>query len=60
MVYMAIKVKLQIVRAGTKYESYRITIPRAVIQAHNLRDKDFKLEVKGNKLVLVPVKKVKK
>ena len=59
MVYMAIKVKLQIVREGTKYESYRITIPRAVIQAHNLRDKDFKLEVKGNKLVLVPIKKVK-
>ena len=56
---MAIKVKLQIVRAGTKYESYRITIPRAVIQAHNLRDMDFRLEIKNNNIILVPVKKVK-
>ena len=54
---MAIRLKLQIVREGTKYESYRLTIPRAVINAHDLRDKDFKLEIKGNKLVLTPVKK---
>ena len=53
---MAIKIKLQIVREGTKYESYRITIPRAVIQAHNLRNKDFKLEIKGNKIILTPIK----
>jgi len=57
---MAIKLKLQIVREGTKYESYRLTIPRAVIQAHDLRDKDFELEIKNNKIILIPVKKVKK
>lgn len=54
---MAIKIKLQIVRKGTKYESYRLTIPRAVIQAHNLKNKDFKLEIKGRKLILTPIKK---
>jgi len=54
---MSIKLKLQIVREGTEYESYRLTIPRAVIQAHNLREKDFKLEIKGNKIILIPVKK---
>ncbi|MBU1129108.1 MAG: AbrB/MazE/SpoVT family DNA-binding domain-containing protein [Nanoarchaeota archaeon] len=55
---MTIKLKLQIVRKDTKYESYRITIPRALIEAHKLRDKDFKLEMKGNKIILEPVKKV--
>ncbi len=53
---MGIRLKLQIVRKGTKYECYRLTIPRAVIQAHNLREKDFKLEIKGNKIILIPVK----
>lgn len=48
---------MQIVREGTEYESYRITIPRAVIQAHGLRDKDFILEVKKDQLILKPVKK---
>ncbi len=54
---MSIKLKLQIVREGTEYESYRLTIPRAVIQAHDLREKDFKLEIKGNKIILTPIEK---
>lgn len=54
---MSIKLKLQIIREGTKYESYRLTIPKAVIQAHNLMNKDFKLEIKGDKIILIPVKK---
>ncbi|HDZ61434.1 MAG TPA: AbrB/MazE/SpoVT family DNA-binding domain-containing protein [Candidatus Pacearchaeota archaeon] len=54
---MTIRVKLQIVRKDTEYESYRITIPRAVINAHNLRDSDFSLEFKGEKIILTPVRK---
>ncbi len=54
---MTIKVQLQIVRKGTKYESYRITIPRAIIKAHDLDDKDFNLEFKGKKIILTPVGK---
>lgn len=57
---MAIIIQLQIVRKGTTYESYRITIPRAIIHAHDLRNKNFKLEVKGEKLILTPIKKTKK
>jgi len=53
---MTIKLKLQIVREGTKYESYRLTIPKAVIDVHNLRDKDFELRLKGKDIVLTPVK----
>lgn len=54
---MAIIIQLQIVRKGTKYESFRITIPRAIIEAHILRSKNFKLEVKGKKIILTPVEK---
>ncbi len=54
---MAIKLKLQIVRKGTKYESFRITIPRVIMDEYDFKDKDFKLEVKKNKIILIPVKK---
>ena len=54
---MALILKLQIIRKRTDYEGYRLTIPKAVVQAHNLRDKDFKLEVKGEKIILTPVRK---
>ena len=57
---MAIILQLQIVRKGTTYESYRITIPRAIIEAHDLRNKNFKLEIKGKNILLIPVKKPKK
>ena len=53
---MAIRVKLQIVRKGTKYESFRVTIPRAIIGAHNMRNKEFVLEVKNKKIILTPIK----
>ena len=54
---MALILKLQIIRKGTDYEGYRLTIPKAVVHAHNLRGKDFKLEVKGKKIILTPVRK---
>ncbi len=56
---MTIKLKLQIVRKGTEYESYRITIPRALIEAHGLREKDFELKIKKGEIILTPVKKGK-
>ena len=52
---MGVIVPLQIVREGTKYESYRLSIPRALIHAHDLRDKDFELTVQKGKLILKPV-----
>ncbi len=53
---MAIKLKLQIVREGTEYESYRLSIPKALVEAHDLRDKEFKLTIEGKKIILTPVK----
>jgi len=48
--------KLQVLRKGTKYESYRLAIPKAIVETHNLKDKDFKLEIKDKKLILTPIK----
>ncbi len=52
---MTIKVKLQIVRKGTKYESFRVTIPKVIIDEYDFKDKDFKLEVKKNNIILTPL-----
>lgn len=49
--------KLQKVRPNTKYESYRISIPKSIIKHYKLEDCDFKLEIKGSKLILTPIKK---
>jgi len=54
---MAIRVRLQIVRKGTKYESFRITIPRAIIEALDLKKKDFLLNIKGKRIELTPTGK---
>jgi len=54
---MAIKIKMQIVRKGTKYENYRVSIPKAIIEGHNMKDKDFILEIKKGKILLTPTKK---
>lgn len=54
---MAIRLKLQVVRKGTKYESFRITIPRVIIDEYDFKNKDFKLEVKKNKIILTPIRK---
>ena len=51
--------KLQKVRAGTKYESYRISIPKSIIVHYKLEDCEFKLEIKGKKLILTPIKKLR-
>ena len=57
---MAIKLKFQIVREGTEYESYRISFPKALVEEHNLRDKIFELKIKDGKLILTPIKEEKK
>lgn len=52
--------KLQKLREGTEYQSYRLAIPKAVIESKNWQDSDFKLELKDDCLVLRVVKKEKK
>ena len=52
---MAIKLKFQIVREGTEYESYRISFPKALVEEHDLRDKTFELKIKDGKLILTPI-----
>jgi hypothetical protein len=49
--------KLQKIRSGTKYESYRISIPKSLINHYKLEDCRFKLECKGKNIVLIPLKK---
>ena len=51
------RLKIQKLREGTKYQGYRIAIPKAVIEAKNWQDKDLKLEDKGSYLILRPLKK---
>ncbi len=52
--------KIQKVRPNTKYESYRISIPKSIIKHYKLENSLFKLEVKQGKLILTPIKKPKK
>ena len=51
------RVKMQKLREGTKYQSYRLALPKALIEAKGWEDKEFKLEDKGKYLILRPVKK---
>jgi len=51
------RLKLQKLREGTKYQSYRLAIPKSVIEAKGWGNIDFKLEDKGNYLILRPIKK---
>ena len=48
--------KLQKIREGTKYESYRLSIPRAIVQVHKLENCKFKLEMQRKNLILIPVR----
>ena len=57
---MAIKLKFQIVREGTEYESYRISFPKALVEEHDLRDKTFELQIKNGKVILTPMNEKKK
>ena len=48
--------KLQKLREGTKYESYRIAIPKSIIEHYKLQNSKFELMVKNKKLILTPLK----
>ena len=51
------RVKLQKLREGTDHQSYRIALPKSIIEAKGWQDNDFTLEDKGKYLILRPVKK---
>lgn len=53
---MPLTVKLQTLREGTKYQSYRITLPKHIIEAKNWQDTEFQLELKDNSMILKPRK----
>ena len=55
------RIKVQKLREGTEYQSYRIALPKAIIESKKWEDIEFELEDKGDKLILKAVKsKVKK
>jgi len=54
---MAITVDLQILRKGTKYESYRVSLPRDIILSKGWERSKFKMTLKENKIILEAVKK---
>ena len=51
------RIKIQKLREGTKYQAYRIALPKAIIESKKWENMEFELQDKGNKLVLIPVKK---
>ncbi|KKL81913.1 hypothetical protein LCGC14_1990040 [marine sediment metagenome] len=51
------RIKIQKLREGTNHQSYRIALPKAIIEAKKWEDVEFELEDKGNMLVLRAVKK---
>ncbi len=50
------RVKIQKLREGTPHQSYRIALPKAIIEAKKWEDKEFELEDKGDSLVFKVVK----
>ncbi len=50
-------IKLQIVRKGTKYESYRLTISKAIVEALNLKNTELELKIEKGRIILTPKKK---
>lgn len=51
------RIKIQKLREGTPYQSYRIALPKAVIESKKWENKEFELEDEGDRLVLKVVKK---
>ncbi len=48
---------MQKIREGTEYQSYRIALPKAIIESKGWEDADFELKDKGDRLVLIVIKK---
>jgi hypothetical protein len=53
------RIKIQKLREGTKYQSYRIALPKAIIESKKWENIEFELEDKGDRLVLKATKKLK-
>jgi len=51
------RIKIQKLREGTSYQSYRIALPKAIIESKKWENAEFELEDKGDKLILKAVKK---
>ena len=51
------RVKIQKLREGTPYQSYRIALPKAIIESKKWENVEFELEDKGDKLILKVIKK---
>jgi hypothetical protein len=50
------RVKLQKLREGTPHQSYRVALPKSIIEAKKWQNKEFILEDKGKYLILKPCK----
>ena len=53
---MSVIISLQTLREGTKYSSYRITLPKDIIEAKGWEHSQFFLELKGDSIILIPKK----
>ncbi len=54
---MPVILKLQTLREGTKYTSYRISLPKNIIELKGWEKAKFKLELKDNAIILRPIKR---
>ena len=54
---MSLIINLQILREDTKYASYRITLPKDIIEAKGWEKAKFRLELKGDTIILKPIVK---
>ena len=50
------RVKIQKIREGTPHQSYRIALPKAIVEAKGWEDCEFELEDGGDSLRLKVVK----
>lgn len=56
VVGMSLILDLQILREGTKYTSYRITLPKHIIEAKGWEKSRFELKLGENMIILKPIK----
>ncbi len=51
---------IQKIREGTKYQCYRVSIPKSLIEAHKLENCKFRIEMENDNIILIPVYPKKK
>ena len=52
--------RIQKIREGTKYQSYRLSLPKPLIEAHKLENCKFRIEMQNDTIMLIPVYPKKK